>query len=92
MSDWSTYADAYRLSAQDVAEGNGHAGLYTCKGCGGELKTLEWDGYHRRCLGLDSPDDGLKVKESIRRLHKDTARMLRKMGFAEEAAWHELRS
>lgn len=61
---------------------------YTCRRCQRRLKSLEFDGEHEDC---ESEVDTERRGSAIRRLHRDTARLLRRAGFPEEAAYHDLR-
>ena len=63
--------------------------LYSCRRCQRKLKALDYDGEHADCYS-ETEQDKARQREAIRRLHRDTARLLRQMGHREEAAWHDL--
>lgn len=84
-------AAALRDEAQEIAEGRGPWGgvTHTCRECERPSLSLE-DGRCGLCLGADSyAADEARRREGLRRLHRDTAMLLRREGFAERAAWHE---
>ena len=59
-----------------------------CGYCGKRVVTRRVARYeHEDCEGRE--DDSPRRREAIRQLHRDTARMLRRQGFAERAAIHE---
>ncbi len=63
---------------------------YTCRcGCGRKVRHLGHDGYADYCVGLEEQEDQARLREGRRRLHRDTAMLLRRLGFAERAAWHD---
>lgn len=60
---------------------------YTCRRCQRKLLSLDVDGEHEEC-GAEL--DVTRQREAIKRLHRDTAALLRRVGCHEEAAYHEL--
>ena len=60
-----------------------------CGHCGKRVVTRRVARYeHEDCEGRE--DDGPRRREAIKRLHRDTANLLRKIGHPEEAAYHDL--
>lgn len=60
-----------------------------CGHCGRKVVPRRVARYeHEDCEGRE--DDGPRRREAIRRLHRDTAALLRKIGHPEEAAYHDL--
>ena len=60
-----------------------------CGHCGRRVVTRRVARYeHEDCEGRE--DDGPRRREAIRRLHRDTAALLRRIGHPEEAAYHDL--
>jgi len=60
-----------------------------CGHCGRKVITRRVARYeHEDCEGRE--DDAPRRREAIRRLHKDTAALLRRIGHPEEAAYHDL--
>ena len=83
-----TLASALRDEAVEVAAGRVDPHL-TCPECGGRVRSREHDGRCRRCAGLEPEDESARRHEGRRRLHRDTAMLLRRIGHPERAAWHD---
>lgn len=64
--------------------------LYSCRRCQRKLLALDSDGEHMGGCYAESEVDKARRREAIRRLHRDTARLLRQTGHPEEAAWHDV--
>jgi len=62
--------------------------LYTCRRCQGRVKSLENDGEHEDCE-REGQIDHARQREAQRQLHRDTARLLRKLGEPDRAAVHD---
>lgn len=60
---------------------------YTCRRCQRRVLSLEFDGEHEES-GAEL--DATRQREAIKRLHRDRAALLRRVGCHEEAAYHEL--
>lgn len=52
-SSGSVYAAGIRDDAAEVAAGRSHHVGRVCPGCGVRVRSLEWDGYCRRCAEPD---------------------------------------
>lgn len=83
----ATLATVYRDEAVEIALGHGIA-YRTCE-CGRVIKSLEHDGQCRKCAGIEDDDDPARRREARRRLHRDTAMLLRRLGEHERAALHD---
>ena len=85
MSDLSVYEAGLReegdVRAQSV--------LYSCRQCERPLRHLGYDGLCDPCAGMGEAEDAARKREARRRLHRDTAFLLRRLGFPERAAWHD---
>lgn len=64
--------------------------LYSCRRCQRKLRALDGDGEHMGGCYAEVEVDKARQREAMRRLHRDTARLLKRMGFSEEAAWHDV--
>lgn len=62
-----------------------------CRSCGNLSRNLE-DAECPRCLGGEPHSASRDIRPSIARGHANTARLLRSIGYAEEALWHEERA
>lgn len=61
-----------------------------CRRCRERVVSLDESGVcYDGCDCEGREDDSPRRQEAIRQLHRDTARMLRRQGFAERAAIHE---
>ena len=74
-------ADQSELYAEDAPS------RYRCRRCQGQLRSLEFDGEHEDC----EPElDRIKQRDAQRQLHRDTAVMLRRLGYTERAQVHDV--
>lgn len=87
-------AAAIRADLEDANQGSSSYVAYTCRGCQRTTRhSLNCsDGYCDSCNGVLRADDedAARRREGRRKLHRDVAAMLHKLGFPERAAWHEL--
>lgn len=90
----SVIAAALRADAEEVNQGTSSYIAYTCRGCQRTTRhSLNCsDGYCDTCNGVTrvEEEDAARRREGRRQLHRDTALLLRRLGFAERAAWHEV--
>lgn len=89
-----TLAEAIRDEAHEIAEGRGpwEGRQYTCPDCGRPVLSLQHDGRCEECAGVPRQHDEHLYRERQRRGYLAAARVLRQMGFEDEAAWHEHRA
>lgn len=64
---------------------------HACRSCGSLSRTLE-DGACPKCCGFEPDSAARDIRPSISKGHANAARLLRSMGFADEALWHEERA
>ena len=67
-------------------------GRRVCKSCFSSSRHLDGDGWCPRCNGDTETVDAERQREAVRRLHADTARLLRRIGHQDEAQYHEERA
>jgi hypothetical protein len=66
-------------------------GRRVCRVCYHSSRQLT-DGLCPRCNGDTAELDAERQREAVRRLHADTARLLRRIGHEDEAQYHEERA
>jgi hypothetical protein len=64
--------------------------LYSCRQCERPLRHLGYDGLCDPCAGQVDAEEEARKRDCRRWLLTHTASLLRRLGFAERAAWHEL--
>ena len=81
---------------QDLAERRGQwsgATVGECRECGRTLLSQQFDGCcNATSCGGDAEyavEQGKRTAEALKRLHRDTAAMLRRIGHPEEADYHD---
>jgi hypothetical protein len=83
----------YERGLRDAAlETEGHpVHPYQCPGCQRAIRSLEHDGYCRKCAGIEADEAELlaRTKEARRQGERNTARLLHRLGHHDRAKVHE---
>ena len=87
ISPIAAYEAGLSAEAKDTAADPLHR--YACPDCGRPVRHLGYDGRCDRCAGLEVAEDKALRLEARRRLFRDTAQMLRRIGHPERAEYYE---